>query len=126
MDRDADYLNDLHDIETRKPGLINATVEWFRKYKIPEGKPENQFAFDGKAKGAALAQKIVGQVHKNWETMMIEDYTRHEIDRSCTRCGFRSHISSKDAMKTLDGQPEFNNQNKPPSFTTAYNYCESK
>lgn len=126
MDRDADYLNDLHDIETRKPGLINATVEWFRKYKIPEGKPENQFAFDGKAKGAALAQKIVGQVHKNWETMMIEDYTRHEIDRSCTKCGFRSHVSSKDAMKTLDGQPEFNNQNRPPVFTTAYNYCESK
>jgi hypothetical protein len=32
------------------PGLIRATNEWFRIYKIPDGKPENQFAFSGEAK----------------------------------------------------------------------------
>ena len=26
------------------------TYEWFRDYKVPDGKPQNQFAFDGKAK----------------------------------------------------------------------------
>jgi len=31
-------------------GLLQATNEWFRIYKIPTGKPENQFAFNGEAK----------------------------------------------------------------------------
>lgn len=29
---------------------FQATNEWFRIYKIPTGKPPNQFAFDGEAK----------------------------------------------------------------------------
>ncbi len=29
-------------LEKAKPGFLAATVEWFRIYKIPEGKPENQ------------------------------------------------------------------------------------
>lgn len=30
-----------------RPGHLEATVEWFRKYKVPDGKPENQFGFKG-------------------------------------------------------------------------------
>lgn len=30
-----------------KPGYLEATVDWFRRYKVPDGKPENQFAFNG-------------------------------------------------------------------------------
>jgi hypothetical protein len=33
------------------PGLLEATHQWFRIYKIPDGKPENKFAFGGKAQG---------------------------------------------------------------------------
>jgi inorganic pyrophosphatase len=32
------------------PGQLAATNEWFRIYKIPDGKPENTFAFNGEAK----------------------------------------------------------------------------
>lgn len=31
-----------------------ATVNWFRVYKIPTGKPANQFAFDGKPQDKVL------------------------------------------------------------------------
>lgn len=34
-----------------KPGYLEATVDWFRRYKVPDGKPENQFAFNGEFKG---------------------------------------------------------------------------
>ena len=51
-------------------GLLAATVEWFKIYKIPDGKPENQFAFDGKAKDAAFALNIVHSLHGQWTTMM--------------------------------------------------------
>jgi len=35
--------------------LLQATNEWFRIYKIPTGKPENQFAFNGEAKNKVRA-----------------------------------------------------------------------
>ena len=43
-------------------GFVTATVEWFRIYKMPDGKPENQFAFNGEAKNKAFALKIIEQV----------------------------------------------------------------
>lgn len=29
-----------------KPGYLEATVDWFKWYKVPDGKPENKFAFN--------------------------------------------------------------------------------
>lgn len=46
----ASKLNDIEDVERHLPGLIRATNEWLRIYKIPDGKPENVFAFSGEAK----------------------------------------------------------------------------
>jgi inorganic pyrophosphatase len=46
----AAKLNDIEDVERHLPGLLRATNEWFRIYKIPDGKPENQFAFSGECK----------------------------------------------------------------------------
>lgn len=42
---------DIGDVQKYLPGLLEATHQWFRIYKIPDGKPENQFAFGGKAQG---------------------------------------------------------------------------
>lgn len=41
---------DIGDVQRLKPGYLEATVDWFRRYKVPDGKPENQFAFDGEFK----------------------------------------------------------------------------
>lgn len=46
----AAKLHDVEDVERHLPGLLRATNEWFRIYKIPDGKPENQFAFTGECK----------------------------------------------------------------------------
>lgn len=43
-------LNDIDDVQTHLPGLLEATVEWFRLYKVPDGKPENPVAFAGQFK----------------------------------------------------------------------------
>ena len=50
-----------------KPGLVDATRDWFRRYKMPAGKPANTFAFDGKAKDKAFAIRIVDQTYGEWE-----------------------------------------------------------
>jgi inorganic pyrophosphatase len=43
----AAELHDIDDVERLMPGYLTATREWFRLYKVPDGDPENEFAFDG-------------------------------------------------------------------------------
>lgn len=66
----ADKLNDIEDVETYFPGLMRATVEWFRIYKVPDGKPENQFAFCGDAKNAQFAKEILSITHDFWNYLI--------------------------------------------------------
>ena len=33
-DEDAANLNDIDDVKKLKPGLVEATVEWFKYYKV--------------------------------------------------------------------------------------------
>lgn len=58
----AERLRDVSDLEAACPGLLRASVEWFRLYKVPDGKPRNEFAFDGEAKDAAFALNVVDEV----------------------------------------------------------------
>lgn len=57
----APKLNDVEDVERHLPGLLRATNEWFRIYKIPDGKPENQFAFTGECKNKKWVRNICEQ-----------------------------------------------------------------
>jgi inorganic pyrophosphatase len=66
----ADRLNDIEDVERHLPGLIRATNEWFRIYKIPDGKPENAFAFSGEAKNKKYATEIVHECHEAWRRLV--------------------------------------------------------
>lgn len=67
------FFTDVTDIDKHFPGLLKASVEWFKIYKIPDGKPENQFAFNGEAKGAEFAQKVVAEVHNYWKRLMNKE-----------------------------------------------------
>lgn len=66
----ASQLNDIGDVDKVFPGLMKATVEWFKIYKMPDGKPENQFAFNGEAKNAAFALNIIAEVHQFWKGLI--------------------------------------------------------
>ncbi|PZC70732.1 uncharacterized protein LOC110383207 [Helicoverpa armigera] len=72
-DPSAAKLHDVADVETHFPGLLRATVEWFRLYKVPDGKPVNRFAFDGEAKNAEFAYKVVDEVHEFWRSLVAGD-----------------------------------------------------
>nr|ODN91294.1 inorganic pyrophosphatase [Cryptococcus depauperatus CBS 7841]ODN95402.1 inorganic pyrophosphatase [Cryptococcus depauperatus CBS 7855] len=66
----APRLNDIEDVERHLPGLIRATNEWFRIYKIPDGKPENVFAFSGEAKSKKYAVEIIHECHEAWRKLI--------------------------------------------------------
>ncbi|MGH0145656.1 UNVERIFIED_CONTAM: hypothetical protein FKN15_031969 [Acipenser sinensis] len=57
-DKDAPNINSLDDVRKLKPGYLESTVDWLKRYKVPYGKPENQFAFNGEFKDKA--QNISG------------------------------------------------------------------
>lgn len=66
----SEKLNDLKDIERLFPGLLSGIREWFRNYKVPDGKPKNTFAFDGEPKGRDFALKIVNHCHEQWKELI--------------------------------------------------------
>lgn len=47
----AEKLHDVEDVEKHLPGLLDATRDWFRIYKVPDGRPANGYAFGGRWKG---------------------------------------------------------------------------
>lgn len=66
---------DIKDIEKHFPGLLKASVEWLKIYKIPDGKPENKFAFNGEPKNAEFALKIVSDAHEYWKGLLQKENT---------------------------------------------------
>jgi inorganic pyrophosphatase len=75
----APRLNDIEDVERHLPGLLRATNEWFRIYKIPDGKPENQFAFSGECKNRKYAMEIVRECAEAWERLITGKTQRGDI-----------------------------------------------
>ncbi|KAA8498931.1 Soluble inorganic pyrophosphatase 1, chloroplastic [Porphyridium purpureum] len=68
-DPKASELNDIADAEKAFPGKVSEVREWFRMYKTAEGKGENEYAFDGEAKGKDFAMKVIMDTHESWRKL---------------------------------------------------------
>lgn len=80
----APKLNDIEDVERHLPGLLRATNEWFRVYKIPDGKPENQFAFSGEAKNKKYAEEVIRECAEAWEKLIKGETQPGDISLTST------------------------------------------
>ncbi|CAG8905410.1 unnamed protein product [Penicillium egyptiacum] len=80
----APKLNDIEDVERQLPGLMRATNEWFRIYKIPDGKPENQFAFSGECKNKKYAEDVIRECSDAWEKLVTGKTPRGDISLANT------------------------------------------
>lgn len=58
-------MPDISDVKRLKPGLLEATVDWFKWYKVPDGKPENKFAFNEefKDKVTVMICAVINELH---------------------------------------------------------------
>lgn len=59
------------------PGYLDDTRKWFRIYKVADGKPLNEFAFDEKFKNRSFAEGIIEETHKFWQDLV---HNRAESD----------------------------------------------
>lgn len=60
----AERWNDVNEIESK---IVSDLHDWFRDYKIPDGKPPNTFAFEGQAQNQAFALDVIRHNHNSWQ-----------------------------------------------------------
>eukprot|EP00116_Pleurobrachia_bachei_P008807 sb/3469069/ len=66
----ADSLSDIEDVQAKMPGILEATRDWFRIYKVPTGKPMNEFAYKGEWKNRDFANNVINETHGYWNALM--------------------------------------------------------
>ncbi|EDO15187.1 hypothetical protein Kpol_1069p9 [Vanderwaltozyma polyspora DSM 70294] len=81
----APKLNNIRDVDIYFPGLLDSTRTWFRNYKIPDGKPANEFAFDGQYKDKDETIEIIKECYESWkrlESGMVKTQDTPLLDRA--------------------------------------------
>lgn len=81
-DKWAPFLNDIDDVEEQMPGMLNAIREWYRTYKIPDGKPPNVFGLNENFMNKAYAIEVINECHDAWESLISGEKIREIEDHS--------------------------------------------
>ncbi|XP_041722948.1 inorganic pyrophosphatase-like [Coregonus clupeaformis] len=104
-DPEAKDLNNIGDIQRLKPGYLEATVDWFRRYKVPDGKPENQFAFNGQFKDKDFAIETIKSTHRFWKALISENTNAGGLNckNTCVSAGDSPFCCSTDEAKAVVG-----------------------
>ncbi|KAK5203275.1 hypothetical protein LTR41_010999 [Exophiala xenobiotica] len=75
----AGEVNDIADVQQRFPGLLHATREWFKLYRVPDGKKPNELALNGEFRDRSYAMSIVRECQKAWEKLISGKVSAGEI-----------------------------------------------
>ncbi|CAF0989379.1 unnamed protein product [Brachionus calyciflorus] len=111
----AAKLNDINDVEAHCPGLLEATRDWFKIYKIPTGKPANNFAENGKFYDRQFALKQIDHDYNLWLNVAKGGYEqapekKKGLSLDNTSLEF-SRLSADEASKVVsEASEEFNPQ----------------
>lgn len=113
----AEKLHDISDVEKLLPGTLDTVREWFRTYKVPDGKPENKFAFEERFMDRAFCLQVMHETHRAWArlvkgTVEEEENAQKDEDKNNkdAKPGVRKFtmkralsVPSMDAMKQVEG-----------------------
>jgi nucleosome-remodeling factor subunit len=122
----AENLNDIHDVEKVMPGFLAATVEWFKCYKMPDGKPANKFAFEDKPKDREFAENIISGCHDSWAKLMAGETAADGIVLSNTGLGNDSSIDQAAAQAIIDQNPALGETQPLPDDVNKWHYVSLK
>ena len=89
------------------PGLIGATIDWFKYYEMPN-KPPYEFVFD---ENKEFAIDIIQTLHDQWNAMMKQEDDPIEVSKHCTIFDGCMKINQEDAEMIVESH-------EPPSFAT--------
>uniref|UniRef100_A0A8C2C8I3 inorganic diphosphatase n=1 Tax=Cyprinus carpio TaxID=7962 RepID=A0A8C2C8I3_CYPCA len=108
-DPDASSLNSIEDVRKIKPGHLEATVDWFKRYKVPDGKPENRFAFNGQFKDKDFAIEVIKATHIFWKALVMRKKMKGEeiICQNSSLCDSPFRCSDAEARAVLQAAAEY-------------------
>uniref|UniRef100_A0A2P2KX98 inorganic diphosphatase n=2 Tax=Rhizophora mucronata TaxID=61149 RepID=A0A2P2KX98_RHIMU len=66
----ASLVHDVDDVEKHFPGTLTAIRDWFRDYKIPDGKPANKFGLGNKPANKDYALKVITETNESWARLV--------------------------------------------------------
>ncbi|KAJ9705453.1 hypothetical protein PVL29_003475 [Vitis rotundifolia] len=75
----ASLVNDVDDVEKHFPGTLTAIRDWFRDYKIPDGKPANKFGLGNKAANKDYALKVINETNESWAKLVKRSIPAGEL-----------------------------------------------
>ncbi|XP_020272603.1 soluble inorganic pyrophosphatase 6, chloroplastic, partial [Asparagus officinalis] len=75
----ASLVNDVNDVEKHFPGTLTAIRDWFRDYKIPDGKPANKFGLGDKAANKDYAMKVIMETNEAWAKLVKRSIPAGEL-----------------------------------------------
>ncbi|GAB4853376.1 Soluble inorganic pyrophosphatase 6, chloroplastic [Ancistrocladus abbreviatus] len=79
-DPKASIVNDIDDVEKHFPqGTLTAIRDWFRDYKIPDGKPANKFGLGNKAANKDYALKVITETNESWANLVKRSIPAGEL-----------------------------------------------
>ncbi|EAZ24749.1 hypothetical protein OsJ_08520 [Oryza sativa Japonica Group] len=78
-DPKASLVNDVDDVEKHFPGTLTAIRDWFRDYKIPDGKPANRFGLGNKPTSKEYALKVIEETNESWEKLVKRNIPAGEL-----------------------------------------------
>ncbi|OIV96106.1 hypothetical protein TanjilG_13038 [Lupinus angustifolius] len=78
-DPKASLVNDIDDVEKHFPGTLTAIRDWFRDYKIPDGKPANRFGLGNQAADKDYALKVIKETNESWNKLVKRSVPAGEL-----------------------------------------------
>ncbi|XP_027364793.1 soluble inorganic pyrophosphatase 6, chloroplastic isoform X1 [Abrus precatorius] len=78
-DPKASLVNDVNDVEKHFPGTLTAIRDWFRDYKIPDGKPANKFGLGNQAANKDYALKVITETNESWNKLIKRSIPAGEL-----------------------------------------------
>lgn len=105
----AESLSGIEDVIKHCPSLLETTRNWFKNYKLPDGKPENTFAFNGDYKNQQETINIINETHESWDKLINQKVLHHPklpVIKNTTVLsspGYVSAFDDKDILITPPG-----------------------
>ncbi|KAI8026829.1 hypothetical protein LOK49_LG02G00723 [Camellia lanceoleosa] len=69
----ASLVNDIDDVEKHFPGTLTAVRDWFRDYKIPNGKPAKKFGLRNKAAKQGIMISMLQSIYIDYALKVITE-----------------------------------------------------
>jgi inorganic pyrophosphatase len=60
-------IRNISDYNRQNPGAVKEVIEWFRNYKVWEGKNINEFKWDGKILGVERSLEIIQESSQQYQ-----------------------------------------------------------